>query len=520
MNSADTDETGPTEDGHQLFTVVRGISLPESPSFDNETARFETSTQSRDFPALVLMSWPNGYPCVEMELYLLRLAENGARVDRNGGTVRQEAVKLSHMVRYCFRTKLNFWDMWSSHFLAFLYFLVKEKRDNGELKRESTQVIEISDSCIRFFTWLQETLLPHRRIVDVRGKPHQILLKVKKTTDVYGRVHISQHFARNPARSTPNLKEPMPKESIDALFAAISRKSDSLRENARFQSRFATLEKLERYLDFRDATWDTALTICMTLGCRPSELAQMSLSTNIRSMMDEKKLTLSTKKREPKAGRKVEVRMGTIIKVNLYIKKRERILAQLRTEGKNPAPSDGLFLNSQGNPLTPETLERGFDRLCDEADIGTRTCLSMFRHRAITTLMAIHLAEFCSGRLDVAMQALNDSDYKTILTKVAQITGHKQPESLKPYIHLAWDELGAFDTVQAAVTIHTMLLTIVSDLTPKMKKLETVSVKELRESCTNILFQAREAAKELEVAIAAFRHVKANPELLKDREFC
>lgn len=501
----------------QLFSIIRDAKLMEVPSFDNEARRFDEA-DDRAFPALVLMSWPNGYPCIEMELYLLYLAQNGSRVDEHGGSVRQEAVKLSHLVRYCYHHKLNFWELWSNHFSDFLYRLIKELKANGQTKRESTHVIEISDSCVRFLTWLQSAVLPHRYLVDIKGNKHQILLVIKKTIDSTGGVHFSRRFSGNPSPSTPRLKEPMPKESIDALFSAISSKSDALRSNPSFTSNFDSSHSLECYLDFRSACWATILTLCMATGCRPSELASMSLSVSISAMFPNKQLILNTKKREPDARRKIRVNMGVVIKVSSYIKSRGRFLEQLRAAGKHPEPADALFLNSEGNPLTKETLTRGFDRLCDDAGLVNRTCISMFRHRAITTLIAIHLQEFCLPRLEVAMQALNDSDYMTILTKVAQITGHKRPESLKPYIHLAWEELGAFDTVQAAVKIHAMLLTVVNDLTPNLKKLERAPMKEQKAYLDQFLLYAKEAAKEMEEALAAFQHVKANPDLLKDRE--
>jgi hypothetical protein len=517
MNKSEIPVKELSDDSHQLFTVVRDVSLMDYPSFDNETGAYSKAS-NREVPAMVLMSWPNGYPCVEMELYLLQLGENGYRLDVNGGSVRQEAVKLSHIVRYCYREKINLWELWSTDFSKFLHTLLKERAGNGENKREPNQVIEISDSCIRFFTWLQEAIFPGKALVDVHGKAHQICLKEKKRKDATGRVHASRHFAHNPAPSAPRLKEPMPKQSMDALFTAVTVKNETLRTNKKFSSRFNSPELLELYLSFRSATWETALTVCMAIGCRPAELTTMSLTVNLSSMVPAKELVLDTKKREPNARRRVPVNMGVIVKIAAYIKVRTRFLEQLRRLGKNPNPEDALFLNSEGNPLTKETLTRGFDRLCDDADIATRTCLSMFRHRAITTLIAIHLKEFCSPRLEVAMHALNDSDYMTILTKVAIYTGHKRPESLKAYIHLAWDELGAFDTVQAAVRIHTMLLTIVNDLTPDLNKLEAAPPKEQKSYLTRLLFYAKEAAKEMEEALAAFQHVKANPDLLKDRE--
>jgi hypothetical protein len=241
----------------------------------------------------------------------------------------------------------------------------------------------------------------------------------------------------------------------------------------------------------------------------------MRVTDNLVTMNGEKKLVLATKKREPNAQRKVPVTMNLVIKLGVYVRKyRAGILEQLHASGKHPEPNDFLFLNSDGNPLSKETLTRGFARLCEYAEITQRTCLSMFRHRAITSLVAIHLREFCSARLEVALHALNDADYSTILAKVASITGHKNPESLRPYIHLAWEELGAFDTVQAAIKLNSLMLTIVNDLTPDLQKLERASAVEKEAYLTEKLQLLKSAEQEMREALEAFRHLKSKPEVL------
>ncbi|NIE66842.1 tyrosine-type recombinase/integrase [Burkholderia sp. Ax-1719] len=505
-----------TRDGEstsrQLFTVVRDVHLIEYPSFDNDSGIYDTST-TRRADALVFMRWPNGQPCLEIELYLLSLAENGARLDRNGGSVRQEAVKLSPLVRFCYKNGLNFWDIWSDHFQRFIDELKDEIKPDGRKARELNQVLEISDSCIRFLTWLQESLLPHRTIVDVKGKPHQILLKLKKTKDQRtGRTYTSYHFFGNPPSSTRQLKTPMPKESIDKLFDAITKKYDIENCHPRLRRRFQNEDALRKYLEFQRATWDGVLTVCLAFGCRPAEVSTMSRTKNLEKMGSDKKLVLATMKQKKGAEREVPVTMNIVIKLAVYERKyRSEMLDQLRTAGKNPNPSDFLFLNTLGNPLTKETLTRQFERLCRYADINERACLSMFRHRAITSLVAIHLKEFCSPRLDIAMQALNDADYSTILAKVASITGHLNPESLRDYIHLAWDELGAFDPVDAATKLSAMLLTLVNDLTFRVKKVERAPAKEQAAALQDSFHLIRESEKEMRELLDLSQRVKANP---------
>jgi integrase len=499
----------------QLFSVVQNVEIPAVPDFDNETGTY-CEAQPDVRPAMVFMQWPDGFPCVEMELYLMWLADTGLSVDHRGGSVRQEAVKLSHLVRYCYSNKINFWELKTKKFSDFLFELVKEKDRNGKNRREANQVIEISDSSVRFILWLQDYLLPHRRIADVDGKPNQIELILKTTVDNRNIPHSSIHFKKNPNPSSRRLKTPIPKESIDKLFHIAKERSDAQNSHPRYARRFSSREHLETYLKFQRKTWEAVLSILLAVGCRPSELEEMKVSDNLEPLKFQKSIILSTKKREPEAKRKIPVMMNLVIQLSLYIKARGDYLNYLRKHGFNPKPEDALFLNSQGFPMTKEALTQGFRRLRLQAGIAERTCLSMFRHRAITTLVAIHLKEFVSCRSDEVIHAMNDGDYSTVLAKVAAITGHRDPESLRDYIHLAWEELGKFDAVKAAIALHTMMLTLLHELAPALEELESASLDE-----KEAWFRERErwfrlVTDDMKESVEVFRYLQVDEQIQRE----
>lgn len=500
----------------QLFTVISDVEVPASPEFDNATGKYNGG-QSERLPAMVFMQWPNGLPCLEMELYFMWLAESGARVDSRGGSVRQEAVKLSHLVRYCYRREKNFWELETVDFQKFLTDLLQEVRDDGRRAREANQVIEISDSCVRFYIWLQDAVLPGRTIVGLSHKPHQICLSFKRTVSRRGVSHRSLHFIKNPPPSTRQDKLPIPKESIDRLYQTVRERGDVLKMHPWYAKRLSKKKGIEQLLEFRRMTWEAILTICLATGMRPGELAGMKMSENMKTMIEEKSIAAPTEKREPDASRVIPVTMNVVMRIGVYIRKyRTMMLENLRKSGKNPQPGDVLFINSFGAPLTKETLTRQFSRLCKHAGIVERTCLSMFRHRAITTLVAIHLKEFCSVHPAVAIHAMNDSNYSTILAKVASITGHKDPESLRPYINLAWHELGSFDTVNAAMKLSSMMLTLMHELSPDLEKVKNASLEEKESYLNERLSWFKAITAEMESAVEAFRHIKVDPELQRE----
>lgn len=99
--------------------------------------------------------------------------------------------------------------------------------------------------------------------------------------------------------------------------------------------------------------------------------------------------------------------------------------------------------------MSRSALTKEFQRLCTTAGLSTRTCLSMFRHRFITLMVALELNQVLEEDQSFPVHSLAFADYRTILTRVAAITGHADPASLMVYVHLAWDELKWFAGVDA-----------------------------------------------------------------------
>lgn len=76
--------------------------------------------------------------------------------------------------------------------------------------------------------------------------------------------------------------------------------------------------------------------------------------------------------------------------------------------------------------------------------------MSMYRHRFITNMVALHLEAFLHESPGRERQYLLEADYRSILTRVAVFTGHGSPDSLFVYIDWAWEERSVFDQVRAA----------------------------------------------------------------------
>jgi integrase len=496
----------------QLFTVLKNVEVPDGADFDEEKNEY-SARPLRVLPCMVLMHWPNGVPCIEMDMYLRWLVDSGLRTGDDGGSVRQEAVKLTPLVRYCFRKEKDLWSLDTSAFTEFIQGLLTQVHPRSkETVRESNQVIEISDSCVRFYFWMQGYLLPDRTIVGPLGKGGQIALKEKLTTTKRYGVRRSWHFSMNPPPSTRQLKVAMPTESIQKLWDIVSFKSNPENASTNFAKAFDDADDLGGHLSYQKHLWHAILQTMQAIGCRPGELAEMRHGDNIKRLRTEKRILLITEKREIGADRTIPVPMNIVIRLTVYaIKHRSEFLDRLRRKGLNPVPNDYFFLNTDGNPLTKTALTKGFERLCKAAMIKERTCLSMFRHRAITILVAIHLKEFCNRKREMAIHSLNQADYSTILAKVASITGHSKIESLRPYIDLAWRELGAFDSVDASIRLVTMMQGVVLELAPSLEKIKQASLAERERYLAERLAWFEMIVEDMKQDVEAMRQAKVDP---------
>jgi len=493
--------------------MLRDVTVPQQARTDSEGSFLPPGEET--YPAMVFMAWPNGAPCIEMDMYLADLCKS-LRADHSGGSVRQEAVKLSHLVRFCWSARINFWDLTSLTYADFLQKLGDETGSSGPgKKRESNQVRQISYSGIRFLTWLQNTLLPHRHIVGLEHQPHQILLVEEKLN--YGKKggRTYHAFSQNPPPSTPQAKVPMPDALVSRLWTAVDASSneDLLAAQDGATSSLSYIQKTRlTHLRHRRLLM---LQLMLATGARPSEIAEMRLDANLEAIKH-KRLTLSTGKREPGARRSIRTTMAVAIRIQAYAKVyRADLCRALREKGENPEPEDRLFLNNDGKPLSKESMTRDFERLCIKAGIAQRACLSMFRHRAITTLVALHIKDFYSSTSTTPLHAINLGDYTTILAQVAEITGHKRPESLKPYVHLAWKELGAFDSIGAAADVVTMLQTFIPELRSYITQCDLTSVRRQKQRMSEVLEWMQLMEKEMSERLETFRFVKADPEGLR-----
>lgn len=140
--------------------------------------------------------------------------------------------------------------------------------------------------------------------------------------------------------------------------------------------------------------------------------------------------------------------------------------------------------------MSARTLTTEFARISKVAGLGDyQSCMSMFRHRFITKQVALHLSSYLSEN-NKSKELMTDGDYRTVLRKVAAVTGHGSELSLLHYLHLAWTELGVFDQVEAAILLDASIegtITKVISLVGTLRRSTSHSPKQMLDSTIEVL---------------------------------
>jgi hypothetical protein len=118
------------------------------------TEVFRSYVQGRvrkiDVHGMPLPTWPDGRWCIEMAAYMdILLSQRLSLFDR-GGTLGTYYSQLSHLVRYCYASKVDFHCLTDAHFELFMRGLAAEKKPDGEQVRCNTTIINIGRRSLDF----------------------------------------------------------------------------------------------------------------------------------------------------------------------------------------------------------------------------------------------------------------------------------------------------------------------------------------------------------------------------------
>ncbi|CAH1598135.1 MULTISPECIES: tyrosine-type recombinase/integrase [Vibrio harveyi group] len=466
----------------QLYSFISDVEFPSILRFDESSGEVLTNKDISE--GIYQFRWPDGTTCFPVEMYLAYLvSESEVTITKeDGGTVGTYASSLSHLVRYCYQHNVDFWELTTSHIDELISELVAEKKSDGLTRARNNDTIThtILPKCVAFLKWFQTEHCPTQYLigVDAPKKRYQIKLKVVQKRGRDGRnFGPSEVFPTRLPTSATKSKAPIAASVIKRLWDTLNDTREEMQLNSRLSQKFDEKDQRE-HLDYMYHRRRIQLELLEATGLRPKELVRIPYSLNVEHI-EGARLEIPTYKREEARFRVIPLERSVAMRLDLFMSLyRQNLIKRLlkyELVSSESEIDDVIYLNPEtGKSVKQSAAYMDFRRLSKRANIETKTCQSMFRHRFITNMVKLHLVSFMDKSPLKNSHNFNDKDYETILKKVATFTDHKDPKSLNDYIDLAWEELDVFEYAYEVRNLHNRFNAIsklVSDARAQIKEL-------------------------------------------------
>ncbi len=381
------------------------------------------------------ITYNNGVPCFEANMYMHRqlVAAMSRRV--KGGTLRTYAMHIHHLVRFCSQNKMHFSKLTDSSFTLFVNGLQAERDKFGELSRSNNHVIQIAHRCLDFLSFVQTCHDLENFIGE--GKENILRVKIKKyKIQIEGSKHQREveviSHASVPTKDAVKSRFPVSEESALKVWDYIK-----------------TQKNREKRLR------DIALYQCLEqLGARITEIHLIKIK-NIEDSLNSGAnayLTLTTlKQTEHDVTRSIPVTRALLVDIQQYINKvRNQVIK--RTIGK--ANDHGyLFISLiTGNMLQSATLTKYMNIWKKDLAIEGELHPHLYRHAFITNkLKELILQHKEITSADKFREFLLHTE--RFKMQLQQWVGHKNPKSLDRYINLVFADLNGYSKTYNAVQL-------------------------------------------------------------------
>ncbi|MCH5536883.1 MULTISPECIES: hypothetical protein [Pseudomonas syringae group] len=414
----------------QLYHTGMKLEMPSSVIYSRN--KQAPTVRKRMLSKQVYMFWPNGSPCTLVNIWLQQISTKAT-----GSSAETFAIHMTHYIRYCFNRGADLLtadDIFLSDFAKHLLEEKKLKHSALADARSPNHVAYTIRRVIDFFIWYQMhyRLISQPKIIGELGTGAQVNITWK--VSMRGQP-ILCHPAIPTERPPVGDKKPMPDDFIGKICDTIL----MLKTKPRYPFGVSAAPRHNDYVTKNEYLYSRRLAtvkLSKMTGLRPDELNNIPFDLNQRPI-ETRTLYIPTLKtrRLPRPIREFPLSLEDAIEVSVYLKARSDFLAYLNLES---SAANSFLLAQDGTPIETRSLARDFKRLCDLSGLAdVQVCLSMFRHRFITTQIAYEIARELQRDLpqkDLWQEAVQ----RRILAKVAKLTGHLDPMSLKHYFDEAF----------------------------------------------------------------------------------
>jgi len=410
----------------QLFRL-----LPDDAVLPDFVDIFSGEVHMQEANKLPLVCWPDSYPCIEANAFMISLLRRGLSRRGRGGTIAEYAKNISPLLRYCHQNEYSFTDLTDNSFTHFIRGL--QTRDAfGEQARKCNEVIKIGRKCIDFLRFISvfhndNTFIGprHCRII---VEEREVWVKQKKGKNPFMKKYWSHGSFPDP---DPVRKRHPIGNDVTKRLKEEARKTPDRGIRARHELMIACLEETDG---------------------RRTEVARIKVQ-DIEAADQQTGSAPLLHLRTAKKGndRDTPVPRTFIQQAMKYIQRHRRRVIR-NTIG--PAEDHGYLLisHTKGSRLTDDTITTEVSKLCVKAGMSDKPGHpQLFRHAYISQKMkAIILQHDLNNKDDFRKALLNAEAFKL---QLQQWTGHKNIDSLDTYIDLAFAELSHMEKSYNAIAL-------------------------------------------------------------------
>lgn len=381
------------------------------------------------------ITFDNGVPCFEANMYMHKQLREGRSRKLGGGTLKSYANQIIHLVIFCFKNQLKFSQLTDSTFRLFVQGLQGERDSVGELKRSNNRVRDIAHRCLDFLQFVQDCHDLDNFIGTGKENAITVLIKTYKIS-IEGRKNkiereVTTHICV-PSKDAVKKRFPVSADAALKLWEHI-RNQDSREKRLRDIAFYQCLEQLGARIN--EILFITVEDI--NLAAESGENPQLRLTT--------------LKRQDDTTNRYIPVTHALLVAIKEYINKvRKKVIK--RTIGKQNDHGYLFVSLTTGKKVSSDTFANQMNKWKIELNIEGELHAHLYRHAFITNkLVEIILQHKEINSADKFREnLLNTEKFKM---QLQQWTGHTRLSSLDTYIDLAFAAINGYTETYNAVQL-------------------------------------------------------------------
>jgi hypothetical protein len=263
--------------GIQLYSHFKYVKVPGNAWLSSRNTYVH---RDRIFDDLPLFRWPDGRPCHIANHWMMYVSSGTQAKD----TARVYASQITHLIRYCYLKKIEFFELTDNYFYNFTQYLKRIKKNHAAIKGEligNNHIRAIQLRCLRFLIWLSQNLsyLSVRCLIGTKEKNPNIIIELKRNKYT-GQLDVDHPYLveREPYKDD---KAVITEAAIRSIQNAIYEMS--LRAQCRLTISHDIRSTVETTLSSRQYLYERRMftnRMMKLTGLRPEELVDIPLDLN------------------------------------------------------------------------------------------------------------------------------------------------------------------------------------------------------------------------------------------------